>query len=189
MKRFLLMFVLGCMPSLAQGETPPPEEDVRTQAIEPMDPPPAEAQVSLAEALAEKERMLKRREVELQQAALDLEEARRQVEARVRELEAKLKALQEMREDRANRLEDEKVTRLLQLIRTVEKMDPESAAPYLDRFETDTAAEILHGMNMRKAATVISFMKPSKAAILSRWFLENGHPAPPYDPKRDSKKR
>jgi len=162
------------------------EDDARSERIESVDEAP-EQPMTVAELLDAKERELSRREAELEQAHLDLEEARKAVDAKLAKLERQIAAIDENKSSRAKALEDEKLARLLQLIRTAEKMKPEAAAVYLDKFQAQTAAEILHGMKLRKAAEVISNMSASKAATLSRWFLRNGHPAPPYDPKQDDK--
>ncbi|MEM1026219.1 MAG: hypothetical protein AAGD10_13985 [Myxococcota bacterium] len=163
------------------------EDDARRKKVE--SPKGAEAQaLDFSFALQERERDLEKREAEMEQAQLDLDVARQKLEMRLLELSSKLKELEEAQSRSGRKASEEQLARLLQLIRTVEKMKPEDAAPYLDKFTTATAAEILHGMNMRKAAAVIANMNASKAAALSRWFLANGHPAPPYDPKTDTKR-
>jgi flagellar motility protein MotE (MotC chaperone) len=162
-------------------------EDARKKDVEAPKGADAEA-IDFSAALQERERALQAREAEMEQAQLDLEAAKAELEKRLQELQAKLQLLQKAQARSGKKVSEQKLARLLQLIRTVEKMKPEEAAPYLDKFETSTAAEILHGMNMRKAAAVIANMNASKAAALSRWFLAHGHPAPPYDPKQDDKR-
>jgi len=175
------LLLLGSAEALAESE------DARRKDVEAPKGRDAEA-LDFSAALRTRERELEAREAEMEQARLDLEAARAKLEKRLEELQTKLRLLEEAQARSGRKVSEEKLARLLQLIRTVEKMKPEEAAPYLDKFETSTAAEILHGMNMRKAAAVIANMNASKAAALSRWFLANGHPAPPYDPKQDDKR-
>lgn len=181
MKRTLLLCGLlatGC--SLVEAaETDDRPEGPDRPSLEEASP----TDVPFAEALRAREEELAKREAELEQARIDLEAARKAVDAKLAKLQARLKELEDAKSSKKSSKESERVERLVQLIETAEKMKPEPAARWLDQFDNQTAADVLHGMSLRRAAAVISFMNPSKAAGLSRLFLENGHPSPPADRK------
>lgn len=178
--------------SLASAAWAAPEEkreaNFDESAVSPTPELDPTVRPGLPAELAERERRLAVAEAELEEAKKDLELARKKLEQDLEELRRLNEQLTPREEEAKRKAEEARQRKLTQLITTVEKMDPEAAAPYLDKFKTSTAAAILHGMNIRKAAVIIENMDASKAAIISRYYLKNGQPPPDRDSKRNGRR-
>lgn len=169
----------------ASTASPDEEREPRfdDEAVSPVPEGDSVVRPGLAAELAAREEQLALAQAELEETKKDLLLARQQLEQQL----AELKRLTELaaRDDGKDEDETQKeeALKLRRLITTVEKMDPEAAAPYLDNFPTATAAAILHQMKVRKAAAIIADMNASKAAALSRYYLKNGQLPPDTDSK------
>lgn len=172
---------------LAPASTAAPEEPreprFEDEAVSQVPAGDPTVRPGLAAELASREKRLAMAEAELEEARKDLALARADLERQLEELRRLNERVDEQGDRSRREARDEKALKLQRLITTVEKMDPEAAAPYLDSFPASTAAAMLHGMKVRKAAAIISNMNASKAAALSRYYLKNGQPPPDDDAK------
>jgi len=178
----LVIFVAPSTGSRAEpADTREPSFD--EESVSPTPDADPTVRPGLAAELAERERSLEIARAELEEAHKDLDLAREKLKADLEEMRRLAEVVESKEQAEAKRKQDANKRKLERLITTVEKMDPEAAAPYLDRFKTSTAAAILHGMKIRKAAEVIANMPASKAATISRYYLKNGQPPPDTDSK------
>lgn len=104
-----------------------------------------------------REEELKAREARLASIKTDLDARAGELKKTHADIEASLKKLDEAGTDRAKRL-----------VKIFESMGPEDAAPRLEKLDQDIAVMILATISEKKAAKILAFIEPVRAARLSQ---------------------
>lgn len=104
-----------------------------------------------------REEEIKAREARLASVKTDLDARAAELKKTHADIEASLKKLDEAGTDRAKRL-----------VKIYESMGPEDAAPRLEKLEHDIAVMILATVSEKKAAKILAFIEPARAARLSQ---------------------
>ncbi len=141
----------------------PPDPQINQ---EPVKAPPVDKNASHVEQLLEKEKEL----VEREKRIVELEEKLQQAQG---EMDKKLVQLDQMRREIASKLEtrvnadEESVDKL---VGVYSNMKPQSAAIVISKLDENLAISVLKKMKKQDAGSILNFMDPQKAKVLSEKY-------------------
>lgn len=114
---------------------------------------------------------INRRQKELDAREEDIKVKEERLQAVRKDIEAKIEELKKVRveiEAFAGKIDAADSDRVKRLVKIYESMNPEEAAPRIEKLETNTAVTILSGMSEKKAAKIFELMKVEKSVALSQ---------------------
>lgn len=135
-------------------------------AMESTKMPPVDKNVSHVEQLLEKEKELVEREKRISEMEEKLQQAQD-------EMDKKLSQLDQMRREIASKLEtrvnadEESVDKL---VGVYSNMKPQSAAIVISKLDENLAISVLKKMKKQDAGSILNFMDPQKAKVLSEKY-------------------
>lgn len=145
--------------ALASGESKPPEAAASKGSGMNL-----EDEKGLLASIKRRQKELDDREEELKAREERLEIVKKDIDARIRELE-KVRSEIEAFAGKLDAADNDSVKRLVKIYET---MNPEEAAPRLEKLDTKLAVQILSTMREKNAARILEFVKVERSVALSQ---------------------
>ncbi len=171
-------------PSVAVAAEQPEAETPRTSPDEILPPPKdlslMEQYKAMLLVLKSKDQRLKEKEQRLREKEEALKALEKETQKRAMELTAKLNGLIKQKEELTHKLEkliqEQKAledAKINHLVKAYSAMRPENAAALIDSCDDKVAVRILGSMNGRSAGKILAFVKPTKAARLTKMLADH----------------
>ncbi len=120
----------------------------------------------VVDALKQKERSLSQREATLTAREADLRLAEKKIEQSLAELDALRSEIRAQIEQ----MDQQRLERVVGVVRMLEGMRPKDAAAIMSVTETDVAIQVLDRMSRTKAGKILAEMNPEQAAALTTTY-------------------